>query len=179
MNIVPFTELHDVSGFTCGDLPEHRDLDDFLKSDALRYARTSMSRTYVAVEDGGSIVGYVTLLVDAIWFNAEEKVELAQADVPPAQTIPALKVGRLARHIAWKQPGVGTTLMRFAFDKLMALSAQAGCRLLSVDAIPSAVDFYELLGFIRNLHNNHTGKRRETVSMRFDAFAPTLPAWTL
>lgn len=137
-----------------------------------------MSRTYVALEDDGSIVGYVTLLMDAIWFNAEEKTEFARADIPPAQTIPALKVGRLARNVAVKQTGVGTTLMRFAFDKLMALSAQAGCRLLSVDAIPSAVDFYERLGFIRNLHNNHTGKRRETVSMRFDAFAPTLPAWT-
>lgn len=161
----------------CGDSPQHRDLDDFLKADALRYAATSMSQTYVAIE-GGLVVGYVTLLMDAIWLNADEKDLFERAEIPTAQTIPALKVGRLARNAVCQTRGVGTTLMRFAFDKLVDLSEHAGCRLLSVDAISSAVEFYERLGFVRNLHNNHTGRRRETVSMRFDAFAPTLPEWT-
>lgn len=178
MDIHPFTGQYDVSRFTCGDDPDHADLDDFLKSDALRYSATSMGQTYVAVEDD-VVVGYVTLLMDAIWLNTEEKDEFRRADVPPAQTIPALKVGRLARLKACKVPLVGTSLMRFAFAMLVDQSEKIGCRLLSVDAIPSAVWFYEKLMFVPNRHNNHMPlKHRRTTGMRFDAFAPVLPDWT-
>jgi ribosomal protein S18 acetylase RimI-like enzyme len=177
VDIHPYTGQYDVSGFTCGDEPHHADLNDFLKTDALRYAATSMSQTYIAVAND-DVVGYVTLLNDAIWLNTDEKSELLRAEVPPAQTVPALKVGRLARHKDCKVPFVGSALMRFAFDMLLDISEKAGCRLLSVDAIPSAVAFYEKLGFIRNLHFNHAGKKRETTSMRFDAFSPLRPAWT-
>ena len=178
MDIHPYTGQYDVSGFTCGDEPHHADLNDFLKTDALRYSATSMSQTYVAVADG-RVVGYLTLLTDAIWLNPDEKGELQRADVPPAQTVPALKVGRLARHKSCTIPLVGSALMRFAFDILIDISERAGCRLLSVDAIPSALSFYEKLGFVRNLHFNHAGKKRETTSMRFDAFSPARPTWTL
>lgn len=178
MEIVPFVGQFDVSQFLCGEDPEHLDLNDFLQTDALRYSRTSMSQTYVAVADA-TVVGYVTLLMDAIWLNAEEKGEFEQVEVPPAQTIPALKVGRLARHKSCEIPQVGKALMRFAFAMLVDQSEKVGCRLLSVDAIPSAVSFYEKLRFVPNRHNNHAGgKRRTTTSMRFDAFARTLPDWT-
>lgn len=178
MRIRLLTRDLDVSQFTCGDEPHHRDLDEFLKADARRYMATSMSQTFVGIERG-ELVGYITLLMDAIWLNSDEKSLFEQVDIPPAQTIPALKVGRLARSATCTTRGVGTALMRFALDKLVDLSEQAGGRLLSVDAIPSAVEFYERLGFVPNLHNNHTGKRRGTVSMRFDAFAPTLPDWAI
>ena len=60
----------------------------------------------------------------------------------------------------------------------MERSKVTGCRFLSVDAIPEAVEFYEKLGFEPNLHGSYQGKNRGTTSMRFDAFAPTLPQWT-
>lgn len=178
MRIRLLTRDYDVSNFSCGDEEHHRDLNEFLKADARRYMTTSMSQTYVAIERG-DLVGYVTLLVDAIWLNSDEKSMFEQVDIPPAQTIPALKVGRLARSATCTAHGVGTALMRFALDKLVDMSEDVGCRLLSVDAIPPAVEFYERLGFVPNLHNNHTGKRRGTVSMRFDAFGPTLPDWAI
>lgn len=68
--------------------------------------------------------------------------------------------------------------MRHAFDKLMDLSESTGCRFLSVDAIPSAISFYERLRFVPNEHPSYQGKKRDTTSMRFDAFAPELPEWT-
>jgi hypothetical protein len=33
-----------------------------------------------------------------------------------------------------------------------------GCRLLTVDAYPGSVSFYEHLGFTRNLHEAHEGR---------------------
>lgn len=177
MEILPYVGQYDVSGFSCGDEPQHVELNDFLKNDAARYAATAIGQTYVAVRDD-FVLGYTTLLVDAIWLNPEEKGSFAKADVPSSMTVPALKVGRLARATSSKTPLVGRSLMRFAFYTLLDISESAGCRLLSVDAIPSAVPFYEKLGFVRNLHFNHAGKKRGTISMRFDAFSPARPDWT-
>lgn len=177
MDIVPFSDQYDVSGFSCGDKPCHADLNDFLKSDALRYAKTWLSQTYVAVEDH-VVVGYVTLLMDAIRVTPEEKGQMEGVAELSTQTIPALKVGRLARLSTCQIPRVGTILMRFAFDKLNDLSEYVGCRFLSVDAISCAIPFYKKLGFVPNLHGSLQSKNRSTVSMRFDAFAPNLPDWT-
>lgn len=177
MEILPFTYEYDVSGFSCGDKACHEDLNDFLKTDALEYAKTWLSQTYVAVDDG-TVLGYVTLLMDSIRITPEEKGQIEGVAELATQTIPALKVGRLARLSTCKIPRLGTILMRYAFDKLIDLSEHVGCRFLSVDAISCAVPFYEKLGFVPNMHSTFKGKNRETKSMRFDAFAPILPAWT-
>lgn len=178
MKIIPLTVSIDISAFTCGDEDSHRDLDEFLKIEALRYSAMALGYTYVAIEDG-AVVGYITHLTDSIRLSYDEKNHLAQRlGFPPPHTVPALKVGRLARHASWRVRGVGTALMRHAFDKLMDVSERTGCRFLSVDAIPEAVEFYEKLGFEPNQHTTYQGKNRGTTSMRFDAFAPALPEWT-
>lgn len=178
MKIVRLTSDIDVADFTCGEQPFQRDLDEFLKIEALRYAAVALGHTYLAVEDG-SVIGYVTHLTDSIRLDIDEKHHLAQMlGFPLPHTIPALKIGRLARHASWQIRGIGTALVRHTFDKLMAASEVTGCRFLSVDAIPEAVEFYEKLGFEPNLHGSYQGKNRGTTSMRFDSFAPTLPQWT-
>lgn len=178
MLIIPFTPGIDVSDFTCGGEQHHLDLDDFLKTEALRYAGQSLGHTYLAIEDG-LVLGYITHLTDSIRLSVAEKDNLkSRLGFPPPHTIPALKIGRLARLARYEGRGVGSALMRHAFDKLMDLSESTGCRFLSVDAIPSAVSFYEQLGFVGNEHGSYQGKSRDTTSMRFDAFAPELPEWT-
>lgn len=178
MQIVPFTPDIVVSDFTCGGEQHHFDLDDFLKTEALRYAEQSLGHTYLAVDDG-LVLGYITHLTDSIRLSLGEKDNLLlRLGFPPPHTIPALKIGRLARLAGHEGRRVGSALMRHAFDKLMDLSESTGCRFLSVDAIPSAVSFYEKLKFVRNEHGSYQSKHRDTTSMRFDAFAPELPEWT-
>jgi hypothetical protein len=47
--------------------------------------------------------------------------------------------------------------------------------LLTLDAYPTSVGFYETLGFVRNL--DHTYAERERPSMRLDLFSATPPKW--
>lgn len=177
MKIVRLTTDIDISAFTCGEKPYQRDLDEFLKTEALRYATVALGHTFLAIE-GELVIGYVTHLTDSIRLDVKEKDHLAQVlGFPLPHTIPALKVGRLARHAAWRMRGVGTALVRHTFDKLMAISEVTGCRFLSVDARRESLEFYEKLGFEPNLHASYQSKKRDTTSMRFDAFAPTLPEW--
>jgi len=179
VEIVCLTADIDLSTFSCGDEQDHHDLDDFLKTEALLYATRFLGQTYLALEHS-EVAGYITLLNDMIKLSSIEKEGLAKIlGFDPPNAIPALKIGRLARNIKHQRSGVGTTLIRLAFDKLIDQSEQIGCRFLSVDAIPSALKFYADLGFVNNLHNSYTSRTKDTTtSMRFDAFASTLPAWT-
>ena len=65
--------------------------------------------------------------------------------------------------------------MRFAFDQGNDLAELVGCRLLTLDAYPQSVEFYKKLGFVENKAKVYQEKTHP--SMRFDLFAPTLPAW--
>jgi GNAT superfamily N-acetyltransferase len=175
VRIVPFTPDLDVSDFTCGGEPHHVDLDEFLKTEALRYAGQSLGHTYVAIE-GGLVLGYITHLTDSIRLSVGEKDDLkSRLGFPPPHTIPALKIGRLARVARSEGRGVGRVLMGHAFHKLMDLSDSTGCRFLSVDAIPSAVSFYEKLGFVGNEHG--TAIRPACGSMRLPRNCRSGRAW--
>ena len=65
--------------------------------------------------------------------------------------------------------------MQVAFDQALAISESIGCRLLTVDAYPASVSFYQRLGFIPNRAKPYQG--REHPSMRLDLFPPALPSW--
>ena len=59
-------------GFSCGD----DDLDDFLRTDAVRLQAQNVVRTYVALYEG-EIVGYVALLTDAVELKPSERKKLS------------------------------------------------------------------------------------------------------
>jgi hypothetical protein len=163
-----------LSAFRCGD----DDLDDFIKNDALRLDEQSVLRTYLA-RYGGIIVGYVSLLADAIVLkpNERKKLSLTFHDHP---IVPALKVARLGVEGTFRNGlrGAGESLMRFAFAQGVSLANSVGCRLLTVDAYSSAVAFYkDKLGFRPNLDVTYMEPPRKTVSMRLDLFAKEMPAW--
>ena len=171
-SIERLTGDYPVTAFRCGD----DDLDEFLHRDAWMLQQADLAQTYLATESG-VLAGYVTLLSDSIWITEDELTCLNLPAHAP-RNIPALKVGRIASSKTHRGRGAGTTLMRFARSRLMAISQEAGCRLLTVDSYPVRVSFYEHLGFVHNQHPSYQGKRRTNVSMRFDAAAPTLPDWT-
>lgn len=77
---------HDLTSFSCGV----KDLDDFLKDDALNYQERNLSVTYLAMY-GGEIIGYVSLLADTI---AYEKIK-NDASIR-LREYPAVKIGRFA-----------------------------------------------------------------------------------
>jgi len=160
-----------VAAFSCGDA----DLDAFLREDAARLDGHHVARTSLARYDG-ALVGYITLLCDAIVLETRERKSLSlhHGDHP---VIPALKVARLGVSEAFRAThrGAGEALMRFAAATASELDELAGCRLLTLDAYAQSLAFYERLGFVRNRAKEY--RDRPNPSMRFDLYAPSLPRW--
>jgi GNAT superfamily N-acetyltransferase len=124
------------------------DLDNWLREDATRLHGQGVAAVYLA-HVGDQFVGYAALLVDCIKVNSTEKkkIHLQHDDHP---VIPALKVGRLAVNKTFQNRGIGSTLIRFSIDTALSVAELAGCRLLTLDAYPAKVDWYERRGFVRN-----------------------------
>ena len=165
------TDEKDFSTFSSGD----SDLDDFLCSDARRLGVRNVARTFV-VRYENNLAGYTSLMADAIVLETKERkrLYLTSGDHP---VIPAVKIARLAVAELFRTSyrGLGQLLVRFAASIALDFSETVGCRLLTVDAYPQSVAFYERLGFVRNRAKQY--RDREHPSMRFDLHAPKLPAW--
>lgn len=173
VEIAPLAQDEVIGSFSCGDA----DLDDFLANDAQRLGLERAVQTYLAraVPTGPDVLGFVSLMVDAVKLQTRERtsLRLRRSDHP---IVPALKIARLGVcKTMQRRAGIGTALVRFAFFKAHDISEAAGCRLLTLDAYPGAVEFYERLGFVRNREKEY--RDRKIVSMRLDLFSEAWPNW--
>ena len=108
----------------------------------------------------------MTVLADAIVLETKERKRLALS----AHDHPAVAAPFQSTHT-----GVGTALVRIALAIGADVSERMGCRLLTVDAYPESVAFYERLGFVRNRAKVYQG--REHPSLRLDIFPAEPPSW--
>jgi len=140
--IHPLRPENDRSGFSCGE----PSLDEFLGRYALQnQTRHRLGVTYVA-EEGGVVLGYMTLAAGAI--RAEDIPDAARARLP-RYPLPVLRLARLAVDRRVRGEGLGTELLAAALDIALEMSVSVGCVGLVVDAIPAAVAYYERYGFVR------------------------------
>lgn len=157
--------------FTCGEA----DLDDFLRSDALRLQAQRVVRTYLGFV-GEQLIGYMALLADAVVLETKERRRLALGahDHP---IVPAVKIARLAvaESVRATHTGAGTALVQVAFAMALDVADRIGCRLITVDAYPESVAFYEQLGFVPNRAKAYQGRHHP--SMRLDIFPPVMHPW--
>jgi GNAT superfamily N-acetyltransferase len=102
----------------------------------------------------GVIVGYITLLADSITLHADELGDFAFKQVP------ALKIGRLGIELKYQSQRIGTALMKYALGVAFRMNDElgVGCRFLTVDSDPKAIDFYKRLGFVMSLHRDYKAK---------------------
>ena len=140
--------------FDCG----HADLNGFLLEttgdipNATTYDQQLLAATYVVEDDQThDILAYFSLLHDKLerefvnptnWNRVSRKISNSKR----RSSYPALKIGRLAVGKQHSQHGIGTHIIRFV-EAMYLINKQAGCRFITVDAIPSAVDFYKKCKF--------------------------------
>ncbi|MFH1256298.1 MAG: GNAT family N-acetyltransferase [Candidatus Diapherotrites archaeon] len=188
LGIEKLSSLHDLAGFNCGDDEADRDLDAFLKEDALRQQVEHANVTYVAVSKGtGKVIGFVTILNDKLRVSSGEKKDLAISS--RYFDFPAIKIGKLAVSKEFKGKKIGTTLLRYVVGLALESAEKTGCRFLIVDSIPKSVEFYLKKGFVKNLVQDQRKTMvvlekpdgslepdkeyiRETVSLRLDLTNP-------
>jgi len=137
-------EEHDsVDGFDCGDVP----LNSYLQQHAWNNQRkTSIGITYVAVEEAApqTVMGYFTLATASVPRNAMPRKAVRGL---PAYDLPMLLLAGLAVDRRFKNRGLGHSLLAEALKIAAAVSEQAGCRCVIVDAYPSAIAWYQRYGF--------------------------------
>lgn len=138
----------DIKPFKCAD----SDLNEFLFDDAKHFQKELMAVTYLLEDMGQNVTAaYFSLLADKIAFNPDEKSvwNKLNRNIPNEKrrrSYPAVKIGRLAVNEKFAGSGLGTFILdsiKYAFANVKRL----GCRFVTVDALSTAVAFYEKNGF--------------------------------
>lgn len=126
---------HDVSEFDCGN----GELNEWLR----RHAGTATgqgTRTYLLVDDDGSVIGYFALAPHLL---ARDDAPTRMARGAPNQ-IPGILLGKLALDSSRQGSGLGAELLVFALRTIVDAARQVGGRVIVVDAIDDAArNFYE------------------------------------
>ena len=116
----------DLGEFSCGN----DELDEWLR----RHADTATgqgTRTYVLVDDAGSVVGYFAVAPHLI--ERDEAPRRLSRGAP--HQIPAILLAKLALHRSLQGQGLGSELLVHALDTVIAAARRAGGRVVLVDAI--------------------------------------------
>lgn len=138
----------DIKPFKCSE----EDLNNFLFDDAKDSQKELMTVTYLLeYMEQNKTAAYYSLLADKITFNPDEKNvwNKLNRNIPNPKrrkTYPAVKIGRLAVNEDFSGSGLGTLIIdniKYAFANVKRM----GCRFITVDALSSAVPFYEKNGF--------------------------------
>jgi GNAT superfamily N-acetyltransferase len=141
------------------------ELNDFLKSDALKAQNDLISKTYLCFWKE-ALAGFVTLTTDTIGYNLIEQCD--GIDGYAYQKYPAIKIARLAVDEGCKKRGIGQNLLLWAVGKAYEISKQIGCRYITVDAKRESIEFY--LKYEFKLIKKH--KDRDFPPMYFNLYSP-------
>ena len=149
--IEPFDkQRHDRTGFDCGV----KSLNDWLLTKLSQYEKRDLARTYVLVEEDGTLVkGYYALSNHSVIFDALPE---DQAKGLPQTDVPVVLVGRLAVDSSLHGQRLGEFLLIDALRRCQQVAKKVGIRAVEVDAIDeTAKRFYQKYGFISLQDDDH------------------------
>jgi GNAT superfamily N-acetyltransferase len=138
----PLSRGHDRTAFASGV----EALDDWFHKRAAQDQRRRVAQVFVALDDEG-IVGFYslsmfTLMLDNIPEHLARKL-------PKYDAIPAVLIGRLARHERARGSGVGDLLIADALARVLGVAESVAAYAIVVDAKDErGRKFYESHGFI-------------------------------
>jgi len=140
--IVPkiLDEKDKTGDFCCGE----EGIDEFIRSEALDFQRERLGVTYL-FKHGDELAGFVTLSMADL---RKAKMSVEDRLAVGVENYPALLIGQLAVCKKFQAQDVGTFLCDFCLDRALRFSERVGCRFMIVNAIESAVGFYEKYGFV-------------------------------
>ena len=156
-------KYHNLSNFDCGD----KDINDFIKNDALAYQEKKLATTTIFI-DAGDIIGFFSAAADSLKLILPEKEE-HKVKNKPLKEFPAIKIARLGRNKKYRGQKVGTNILKWAIGYILNCSQMIAIRFVTVDAYPDKVSWYEDYGFKKN-EDKHYTKKTEQISMRYDLF---------
>jgi GNAT superfamily N-acetyltransferase len=121
-------------------------LDSWLREHAASAEARRVSRTFVWVNDAGTVVAYYTLTGHVL---DRDKVPKNIGHGLPSE-IPVVLLGRLALDVSLHRQHLGGALLADALGRAVESSRIVAARFLVVDALhEKAAGFYEHFGFVR------------------------------
>jgi GNAT superfamily N-acetyltransferase len=141
----PFRETQKVHGFTCGQKP----LDDFLTTaEVEEFEEEGLGRTFLVYCDG-ALIAYYTLSNAGLRIEYVTHVKsFSKVQELHVDSLPAVKIGRLAVAKEWQGRGVGRTLVARIAAEALVNGRRSGVRLLILEAKKESIPFYEKCGFV-------------------------------
>ena len=137
----PLSARHDLSRFACGK----PSLDHWLKTRALSNQQKGFTAVLV-VHDEGQVAGFYGLAPTAVVPTALPRT--IRTGQPPDPT-PCLLLGQLATDLALAGRGIGTGLLKHAFQRCVAAAGLVGGQALMVNAVDAeAAAFWTRRGFL-------------------------------
>lgn len=140
---------HNVNNFKSYE----QELVDFLIEDALDNQQKKISATYLwFYKPKDELVGYVTVLADAINLQGELKEYFRQAGIF-YRSLPTLKIGRLCVSDDYLGRGIGTLMIEFTIILAEKIGKDIGLRFITTDAKRNqdpgkdSIHFYKKFGF--------------------------------
>lgn len=131
----------DRSLFASGDPDLDRFFHRFAGQNQFRY---HIGTTYIAESDG-QIVGFATVSVGEMTSQTLSRADRLKL---PGYPLPILRIARLAVDRQHQGQGIGRLLLKAMFILALELKQRVGCVGVVVDAKPSAIEFYQRLGFL-------------------------------
>ena len=136
----PLTADHQLNTFNCGETS----LDEWLKRRALLNQASGTSRTFVAVDENHTVMGYYALAAGAV--HHQDATRSARQNMPAP--LPVMVLARLAVDLRAQGMQLGAGLLRDAVERSLAVAQNAGVRALLVHALHErAKQFYLYFGF--------------------------------
>jgi len=160
-NIEPFKETLDVRNFDCGNT----DLNEFLTTEEVAlYENEGFGTTYL-VYYKGSLLAYFTISFDALRVEYLKTVKsFSRLAEMKLESIPSVKIGRLAVDKKWQRRQIGTHLIKYMSGLAITMKGKAGVRLLVLQAKRESIGFYDKCGFVlTDKVGRERGRRNRTM----------------
>ncbi|NJD52760.1 MAG: GNAT family N-acetyltransferase [Candidatus Methanoperedens sp.] len=140
LQIVLLNKKHDIDSFNSDNV----DLNDFLKSNAIKDQEDRVSRTYLCFL-GKTAVGYFSLVTDTLEVHVVEGNDGIKDYL--YRKYPSIRIARLAVDQKVKKKGIGKFMLLAAIGIAIDVSNKVGCRYITVDSKPESIGFYEKNNF--------------------------------
>ena len=167
MQFIRVTDNYQFKAFDCGN----SDLNDFLLSDAKNYAKRLLSVTYL-IENENEIIAFFSVSNDRISIRESDKAvwRKIKKEFPYSKhrsDYPAVKIGRLGVNLTHQASHIGTYILDFV-KKTFITYNRTGCAFITVDALPSAIPFYQKNGFKFLKTSTNPQSTENTIPMYYD-----------
>jgi ribosomal protein S18 acetylase RimI-like enzyme len=133
-----------IDDFQCLDEPS---VSEFLKEQALTLHQSNCAITRLYFDEYQNLIGFFTLYNDHIEVSKAKKQKHNWELPRDIRFFPAIKLHYLGIDERYRGRGYGQELMYEVFDVCQEIAALSGCVFITVEALNSAVGFYEKNGF--------------------------------